>query len=47
MDEFANIMTEMCNIRNTPLSDQDRRRRAEEVLMKLMQGLGDDDGEEL
>lgn len=36
MDEFANIMTEMCNIRNTPMADDERRRRAEEVIMKLM-----------
>lgn len=47
MDEFANIMMEMCSIKNSVLSDEERRQRAEQVIMRLMKGLNEDDGEEV
>lgn len=39
MDEFADIMMEMCSIKNSELSDAERRLRAEKVLMRMMAGL--------
>lgn len=42
MDEFASIMMEMCSIKNSVLSDEERKQRAEQVIMRLMKGMEDD-----